>query len=237
MNICITGTAKGVGLALVEEALSKNWTVFAGIKKNTSENLDVLKKRFRDTLYIVDMDISNNESVKKACSFIGEKTESIDVLINNAAILGNIKETFYDAIDYEDALNVYNINALGPLRVTSGLINLVLKSKNKLVVNISSEAGCVSINERENWFSYCMSKSALNMQSKILHNFLKDKDGQVLVIHPGWVKSYMQGKLDEKAEITTTEAAQRIIKIIENRNSYKKSELTVLDNLGNEMPW
>ncbi|WP_157756224.1 hypothetical protein [Paenibacillus crassostreae] len=47
-----------------------------------------------------------------------------------------------------------------------------------------------------------MSKSALNMESQLIHNGIKEFSGQVLVIHPGWVQTYMRSKRDEDALLT-----------------------------------
>lgn len=72
---------------------------------------------------------------------------------------------------------VFNTNTLGTLRVTNSLIPLIVKSSDKLIVNISSEAGSISTCQRSSWYAYCMSKAALNMQSAIIHNSLKELGG------------------------------------------------------------
>ena len=70
---------------------------------------------------------------------------------------------------------------------------LLEKSGLKLIINILSEAGSVADCRRENQFAYCMSKAALNMQSKILQNYLKPRGFKILAIHPGWIRTNMGG--------------------------------------------
>lgn len=55
---------------------------------------------------------------------------------------------------------VFNVTALGALRMSNTLAAIILKSDTKLIVNISSEAGSISTSCRKSWFGYCMSKAA-----------------------------------------------------------------------------
>jgi NAD(P)-dependent dehydrogenase (short-subunit alcohol dehydrogenase family) len=234
---CVTGADRGLGLGLVMKLLDKGYTVFAGRYLKDWNELERLKTLFEERLYIVDLDNTNETSVRVAREFIESKTDTLDVLINNAAILGDTEKTILDDLDFEEMKQVFNVNTLGPLRVSNALISLILKGEDKLIVNISSEAGSISDCERESWFGYCMSKSALNMQCAVMHNKLKKLGGQVLAIHPGWVKTYMRGKVDEAAALTPEQSAEHIVELIHNHEKYKSEKPAYVDYSGKEMKW
>jgi NAD(P)-dependent dehydrogenase (short-subunit alcohol dehydrogenase family) len=177
------------------------------------------------------------ESVKTASDYIAGKTDRLDLLVNDAAILGNTVATLFDALDFAEMQKVFNINALGALRVSNALISLIVNSSSKLIINISSDAGSISTCQGKGWFAYNMSKAALNMQSVIIHNNLREVGGQMLIIHPGWMKSYMRGKLDENAPMTPETSAQHIMQIILQHAKYQSATPAFIDYLGNQMPW
>lgn len=235
--MCVTGADRGVGFELVRQLLIEGCTVFAGSVYSDWNMLSELRKEYGEHLHIIEMDISKDESVCKAKEYIAGVTSSIDILINNGAILGDIKATVFDSIDFEEINRVFNVNAVGALRVSQELMPLIMNSSNKLVVNLSSEAASIENCGRSSWFAYCMSKAALNMCSAIMHNSIWNLGGQVLIIHPGHVKSYMQGKLDTTGVLTPEESAAYILKQVEEHKKYYSNKPAFIDYLGERMEW
>lgn len=235
--VCITGANRGLGLELTKQMLDHDYTVFAGWHVKRSNELEDLQRQFTERLHPVEMDIADDESVKTAAGYIAKKTVSLDILINNAAILGDIQTTIFDELDYTGIQHVFNVNILGALRVTQALVQLVMKSETKLIVNISSEAGSIGTCTRKGWFAYCMSKAALNMQSTLIHNHLRDFGGQVLLIHPGWMQTYIRGQLDEAATFTPGESAVRIMQILLDHKSFCADQPAFIDIEGVKIPW
>jgi NAD(P)-dependent dehydrogenase (short-subunit alcohol dehydrogenase family) len=233
---CVTGTDRGVGYELTRKLLLEDFIVFAGVLKEDGEIAE-LKKEFENSLHIIKLDISRDTSVSEAAKYIAKTTSSIDILINNGAILGSIDTTVFDAIDFDEINRVFNVNAVGAVRVSNALVQLVMNSESKLIINISSEAGSIGDCNRRGWFSYCMSKAALNMASNILHNSLWELGGQVLVIHPGHVKSYMRGTLDTTGMLTPEESADHILTRIKEHKKYYEEKAAYIDYLGNRMEW
>jgi NAD(P)-dependent dehydrogenase (short-subunit alcohol dehydrogenase family) len=234
---CITGADRGVGFELTRKLLIEGFTVFAGRVLEDWNLLEGLKEEYGEQLHIIYLDISEDNSVEKARNYVFSKTEKLDILINNGAILGDMKANIFDELDFEEMQRVFNVNALGALRVSRALVHLVMKSETKLIINISSEAGSISTCWREGWFAYCMSKAALNMNSSIVHNNIKELGGQVLVIHPGHVKTYMQGKLDEAGSLSAEESAKHIVKLAFEHEKYKGDKPSFINYLGNKMEW
>ncbi len=238
LTVCVTGTDRGLGLALVRGWLEQGASVIAGrYSAEENEGHIALRKIYGDKLLFVHMDVSSEASVKEAARSIEAYADRIDVLINNAAILGDITRTIEDELDYEDMLLVYNVNALGPLRVNGALLPLVKRSEHKLIMNISSEAGSVGDCWRNNWFAYAMSKSALNMQTALLHNHVKEAGAAVVSVHPGWVQTFMQGKLDAGATYTPDEAAGHIIDLARSPERFRTDKPVYVDLLGKPLPW
>ncbi|TVX97985.1 SDR family NAD(P)-dependent oxidoreductase [Cohnella terricola] len=235
---CVTGADYGLGLELSAGLLERGYKVFAGrYCLEDGEGLTALKSRYGEQLLTVHMDVSDDASVSSAADWIKERTETIDVLINNAAKLGDIQQTIFGEPRFQEMLDVYNVNAVGPLRVAHALIQPHLRSETKLIMNISSEAGSIGDCWRTNWFAYAMSKAALNMETALLHKELEPLGTSVISVHPGWVRTYMQGKLDEAATYTSAEAASHILNLAERPDLYKSETPLFVDLLGNPLPW
>ncbi|ASA25489.1 SDR family NAD(P)-dependent oxidoreductase [Paenibacillus donghaensis] len=235
---CVTGTDRGLGLSITRVLLEQNYKVFAGQHREDSENLKALKAEYPQQLEPVLLDIGRKESVKQAARLIAGKTGHVDMLINNAGIIRSADDaTMLVDMDDEAMAEIYNVNTLGALRVSNALMGLLLQGEDKLIVNISSEAGSIGSNQRINMYGYCMSKAALNMQSSLMHNHLKTLGGQVMVFHPGWLQTYMSGMKKDEADYSADEAAGKIMKLVLDYPAYKGEEPAYLDLNGQAWPW
>jgi NAD(P)-dependent dehydrogenase (short-subunit alcohol dehydrogenase family) len=235
--VCVTGADRGLGFAFAKQFLHKGYVVFAGQYMSSWKELEALHEEFPDRLYIIDLDISNDESVKKAGQYIASITDRLDILVNNGAIIGDTTATIFDELDFNQILNVINVTGLGGLRVTNALIPLVMNSETKLIVNISSEAGSIGQCTRKAWYGYMMAKASVNMHAAITQNMIYDDGGQVLNFHPGWVKSYMSGQLNTNAAITADESAENLMELIAKHKEYAGPTPAFIDNLGNPQLW
>lgn len=202
-SIVVTGADSGLGFSLAKRFLQGGYRVFAGVYKNDT-NLQALAD---PNLVSIPLDVSNTASVREAARLVSAQTDSVDIVINNAGI--NIKDTpqTLEEIDFDNGQfdRTMQVNTYGPLRMAQQFLGLLERGNQKLLINISSEAGSVEDCHRDQMFAYCMSKSALNMESKILHNYLQPRGFKVLVLHPGWMRSGMGGpgaavECDESAE-------------------------------------
>jgi NAD(P)-dependent dehydrogenase (short-subunit alcohol dehydrogenase family) len=236
-KVCVTGADHGLGFALAEGFLSRGFDVFAGRYQKESLGLERLSAKYPGHLIPVDMDISDSAAVQRAADYISWETDHIDILINNAAILGDIHKTVEDTLDFAEMVRVYEVNALGSLRTANALLPLIKNGLQKLIVNISSEAGSIENSYRTAWFGYCMSKSALNMQSTIIHNQIRAWGGQVMAIEPGWMQTFMSGHKNYDATYTPEQSAERIIALILRHKDYLGDKAVFINNLGDKMNW
>ena len=206
MKAYITGTDRGLGLALAARFLENGCQVFAGFYGIDARGLEALKAVHGDQLEIVPLDVGSDDSVAAAAEKIAAKTDSLDVLINNAAIIGQKDSTVEDELDFNDMLAVYNINALGALRVARSVLHLLRAGEMKRIVNISSEAGSMAARVRRGQrtrYAYCGSKAALNIQSILLQNHVAEYGITVSLVEPGWLRTFLAST--EKCTIAPTE--------------------------------
>ncbi len=231
----VTGCDHGVGLALTAQLAERGYTV-AACRINPEEHLiDDLAGKYPDQILIFPLDISDDRSVKSLAACL--PFPHLDLLINNAGILGRMENGPEEELDFDLIQKVININALGALRVTTALLHLLRKGHEKTVINISSEAGSIQDCWRTGWFGYCMSKSANNMQGALIHNTLRREGGRVFQIHPGHVATYMRGHLDTTAKITPDISAAGILRTVLDKPHETGNSPLYLDYQGKALPW
>jgi len=229
----ITGADRGLGFALTKSLLENAYIVFAGCYMPEWPQLRELNEIYTTDLTIVPLDVSDDVSVNQAANIIKNKTDSLDLLVNNAAIASDRSGTILEDLHFDDMRKMFEINTFGPLRVTHSVIKLLLNGERTLLLNISSEAGSIKNCWRVNEFAYSMSKASLNMQSAILQNHLNEYGLKVLAVHPGWLKTYMLGDRNEEATLEAEESAHAIMKILLSKESFACPMF--IDHEGNEM--
>ena len=240
-TILVTGANHGLGLSLVNVFLNHGYTVFAGVYKLT-EDSQIQSIKDKDGLYIVDLDVSDTKSVDKAAEYVSSITQSLEILINNAGILCqdsfNMKNnTIFDKLDVDSMREAYDINALGALRVANAFTPLLMKGEEKLLINISSEAGSIMDCTVSDWHGYRMSKAAMNMAGALIQNEYVKHGGRVWQIHPGWMQTYMHGEFNERADHSPDFSADHIYRLIQNADKQKSDSLVFMDILGEPLPW
>jgi len=206
----ITGSNRGLGLALVHQLLSRGYEVHA-INRRVSEDLEDQRQQFPDQLFLYTGDVRDEDSIKSAVAEVAKNVDGLELVVNNAAVHPDPERAPLEKADFSGYLEAFDINAIGPLRVLKHALPLVRKGHEPRIVNISSEAGSCGENWRSSEYGYCMSKAALNRATTILHEYVKGDGIKVLAMHPGWFSSDMGG---EKAPITPEDAAGNIIGLI-----------------------
>ena len=208
----VTGTDHGIGLALARQLLERGYFVTACRYDPGETQIDGLGRAHADRMLILPLDVGSGESVRAMAEKAMAATPRLDLLINDAGILGDMRKTVGDELDFDEMLRVINVNALGALRVTNALYAHLLRGEGRLIVNISSEAGSIRDCWRTGWFGYCMSKAANNMQGALVQNALAPRGVRVLQMHPGHVATYMRGHLDTSAPVSPEDSAAGILR-------------------------
>ncbi|MBR2822293.1 MAG: SDR family NAD(P)-dependent oxidoreductase [Clostridia bacterium] len=211
-NILITGAAGGLGIALVNEYLSRGFRIFAADIVPEEEALSRLPDE-KDRLFYLPTDVTDTGAVDALARFVSARTDSLDIIISAAGIIRPESEDLLEDFDIDGSIRLFDVNALGPLRIAKAMIGLLRAGKDKVLVNISSEAG--SMTSHADYimrYDYCMSKAALNIQSVILQRYLKPEGIRVLLINPGWMHTPMGGP---DAPVDPADSARGIAELAE----------------------
>ncbi len=232
-KVFVSGADKGLGFSLTNKFLKSGFQVFAGAYKPSSDFSSLIKE-FPKMLTVVPIDVTDMDSVRRAAQQVAKKVSSVDILINNAAVYLESKTMSLEEIDLSDKYlaGTMDVNTFGPLRVTQQFLPLLEKGLSKMIINISSEAGSIKDCRRNKEFAYCMSKTALNMQSKLLQNYLGPKGFKILTVHPGWMRTEMGGK---EADISPDESAEGIFKLATKK--WQTDDVIYIDYKGNPLNW
>ncbi len=230
-TICITGASRGIGLGFTNAYLEAGCRVFACARNEHAESLQQLSSSFHDRLEIIEVDVSDGASVARGCEEIKRRADRLDVLINNAGTAPRPDERSIDDIDEEAVGAVFNVNTLGPLRVTKSLFPLLRKSDNGRVVMIGSSAGSIASQGGGRGVPYCVSKAALNMLTRLLYFHCRDEGVAITSLHPGWVRTDMGGDGGAlSVEESVSHMRERIAELTSESPVY-------MDYRGEKMPW
>lgn len=192
-TICITGASRGIGLGFTQAYLEAGCRVFACARNPGAQSLQELTASYADQLKIIELDVSDSASVDRGCEEITRRADRLDILINNAGTAPKPDEQRIEDIDEEAVGRVFNVNTLGPLRVTRALFPLLRASDNGRVVMIGSSAGSIASQGGGRGVPYCVSKAALNMLTRLLYFHCNDEGVAITSLHPGWVRTDMGG--------------------------------------------
>ena len=233
----VTGGDRGLGFELCAGMLGQGWQVFAGQYLTEWPELSALAARHPQALRLAPLDVRSAESVRAAAQAVAAKAGRLDVLINNAGVISPTHERpIRQPQDYAEMERMHDVNALGPLRVVEAFLPLMDRGGLKRLCFVSSEAGSIARAKRKAGFGYCMSKAALNMAVKILFNDLRPQGYTFRVYHPGWIRSYMWGQIDTRANLEPAEAAAKAVPFFLGRRE-DEDRLAMVDFAGDEWPW
>ena len=186
-HILITGVGRGLGRALAEQALKRGMTVTGTVRKD-SDVADLVKAH-GEKFKVLEFDVADFAAVKRAGAAF---REPIDILINNAGILGPLYPDSLD-MDFDGFAETLKVNTLAPLAVTHAFLPHLLKSSNPRIIVISSDMGSMAQRSTNN-LAYRVSKVGVNRIVQALAVDLKSKGTSVITVHPGWVQTDMGGR-------------------------------------------
>jgi len=201
-SVIITGADRGLGFSLCKEFLNRGWLVFAGKYLDDYSFLENEAEK-SPNLHIVKLDMGCADSIAAAKDHLLKITDSLDMVISNAALMSPVHCNLYEPpMDLEAVWNSFRVNALGPVCLVESLLPLLDRGKMKRLCFVSSEVSCIVLMKHrgDSPFPYPMSKASLNMGVRILHNQLYPQAYTFRLFHPGWMKRRMQdGSLSDEA--------------------------------------
>jgi NAD(P)-dependent dehydrogenase (short-subunit alcohol dehydrogenase family) len=219
-RILVTGANRGIGLALVQLLRKRGDEVIAVCRKSSP----ALEKTGAEVH--AGVDVADQASIERLAAVLKDKP--IDILVNNAGIatFDNL-ETF----DFDRARQQFEVNTLGPLRVTRALLPLLTNGAK--VAIITSRSGSIGDNGSGGMYGYRMSKAAVNIAGVNLAIELKPKGIAVALLHPGMVKTDMSG--GGSGAIAPELSAERLIARLDGMSLATTGKF--LHAEGYELPW
>jgi NAD(P)-dependent dehydrogenase (short-subunit alcohol dehydrogenase family) len=237
MNMVVTGAGRGLGLEFVRQLLPRAKCLIATVRD--PERATELKELARDnagTLKIVRLDLSDEESIRRAVEEIGKLVTSLDLLINNAGIYIGRPGTGAGSdklgkLTMQGGVETMTTNAIGPMILTQELLPLLQEAEPAKIVSLTSGLGSIT-NSGGPPFHYSASKAALNMYMHGLASQLRSSGVISIVVNPGWVQTDMGGR---GAAISAQESASGILRVVDGLTPDQTGNF--LNYKGQTEPW
>ena len=221
LTVLVTGASRGLGLELVRQyaAARQDNTVFAAVRsvEKAAESTSLLGAvaAAHANVHIVPLDVADEDSIRSSVQHVSRVTSQLDVLINNAAIVGEPTARDVLALTASQLAAVFNTNTAGPLLVTQCYLPLLLRSSQTAkVMNVSSAAGSNALLGSYGTpnCSYGLSKAALVYLTGVFRCVVPTVT--FLAVSPGWVDTDL-GSSRGKAPTSVSDAVQAIRYYIE----------------------
>jgi len=210
-KVLITGANKSIGFETARQLLAKGYFVYLGsrsIEKGEAAVAQLKAEGFEDVAPL-QIDVSDPASVKAA----RQKVTALDVLINNAGIMGGFSQTA-TTVDPAVMKQVFDTNFFGVIDVTQAFIDLLKASDAPRIVNVTSGLASLTLHSDPTWKHYAVkgaaygpSKTALNAYTVVLAHELKDTAFKVNAVDPG----YTATDFNHHRGTGTIESAAKII--------------------------
>tara|TARA_X000000368_G_scaffold210040_1_gene165917 strand:- start:1549 stop:2292 length:744 start_codon:yes stop_codon:yes gene_type:complete len=187
----ITGCNKGIGRSILENFSANGSDIFACVRKIDDEFKNIInsiEKNNKNNIYPVEIDLSDEESVKLGCKKILSKAKQIDNLVNNA---GTISTSIFQMTSQKKYKELFEINFHSQILMTQYLIKEMIKRKKGSIIFISSSA---AQDGNEGRSAYVSTKAAINAQSKVLAKEMGKLNIRVNNIAPGLTNTDMMKK-------------------------------------------
>jgi len=179
MRILVTGANRGIGAALIGEGRAAGHDMLAATRPGQGGDLI--------------FDVTDHEALRAAAASAGP----IDMLINNAGIIGPARQSTLD-MDFPGFLKTLEINTLAPLAVAQAFLPNLREAGRGRILSVSSQMSWMGYAKSDR-IAYRASKAALNKVMQGLATDLAPEGIAVAVIDPGWVRTDMGGAAGENA--------------------------------------
>ena len=188
-NIIVTGASGGIGNSIVEKLSECGANVLASGTR--LEKLEELKSKF-NKIKILKFDISQSDKIEEFVDNAANELGGLDCIVNNAGIT---QDNLAIRMSIEEWRKVIDINLTSAFLMSKFAIKKMLKNKKGKIINITSVVGHTGNLGQAN---YTASKAGLVAMSKSLAIEYAKKNINVNCVSPGFIKTAMTDKIDEK---------------------------------------
>ncbi|MFO7738362.1 MAG: SDR family oxidoreductase [Desulfatiglandaceae bacterium] len=230
-SVLVTGSNRGIGLEWIRQYAEDGWRVFATCRHpEEARELRKIAKRTR-SVSVHRMDVTRPDEINAVAVELLE--EPIDVLVSNAGVY---LEKYWDVglrrLNYEDWVYSFQVNSLGPVRVTEAFMEHTAKSEKRLAVITTTHMASITDIASPGAYYYRSTKAALNAVMEGIAHELKEKGIGLLLLHPGHVKTRMGGG---GTDLQATESVKGMRALVERFTESDSGRFFRYD--GKEMPW
>jgi NAD(P)-dependent dehydrogenase (short-subunit alcohol dehydrogenase family) len=226
-TVLLIGASRGLGFAMVEEYLKRDWRVIATGRQHSTAKLCERAAKSDGALEVETVDITSQDQLAALRERLAHR--QLDVLFVNAGVKNDDRETIAD-VSTEEFVRVMVTNALSPMRAVETLQDPVRPGGTIGVM--SSGQGSVTNNVNGNYEVYRGSKAALNMFMRSFAARHADDTRTLLLMAPGWVRTDMGGP---QARLSIEESIPNLVNTMEAYAG--RSGLHYVDYLGRVVPW
>jgi NAD(P)-dependent dehydrogenase (short-subunit alcohol dehydrogenase family) len=227
----LTGAGRGIGLEFARQWVRRGDHVFALARRmDASSALAALARAHAGALHVAACDVAEDASVERARRAVAEVWDALDVVLNNAGVFGATDATLA-SLDLDEVRRVFEVNTLGPVRVSRAFLPLLEKGARPRLVHVTSGLGSVADNRSGGHWAYRIAKTGLNMVSRNLAHEVGSKGVVSAALCPGWVRTDMGGA---DAPLTPEEAVADMIRTIDGLRAEHNGG--VFDRFGRPAP-
>ncbi|BAV07145.1 NAD(P)-dependent dehydrogenase, short-chain alcohol dehydrogenase family [Filimonas lacunae] len=193
-TVLITGANKSIGYETAKYLAAQGYYIYIGSRdiNRGQQAVTQLQKEGYTSVEAVQLDVTDASSVQKAKAYIESKGGVLDVLINNAGILGQMPQQA-GSVATENVKEVFETNFFGVITVTVAFLDLLKKAAQPRIVNVTSGLGSLTLHSDPAWSYYAYktaaygtSKTALNAYTVVLAYELRDTAFKVNAVDPGY---------------------------------------------------
>jgi len=233
-TVLITGSSRGIGLGLVRQYAKLGWHVIATARHPDAAEGLVALAATHPNITLETLDVTDQASIDAVADKYRGKP--IDIVINNAGILGNLKDQTLGSFKYDTFEKVLAVNTYGPMAVSEAFLDNVRASTQKRIITVTSGFGSMALAKYVGGFyDYRISKAAVNMAMNILQSDLRKEGIIVGIVSPGRVDTDMMKASGGQARITPDESALGMIDVIKNLTL--KTSGAMINYDGKIIPW
>jgi NAD(P)-dependent dehydrogenase (short-subunit alcohol dehydrogenase family) len=215
-TVLITGANRGIGLEFVRQYSALDWNIIATVRNPRKAKALKALANEDPNIIIEQLDVTDHTRIDWLADIYAD--QPIDILLSNAGLTPKYVSAFkrVKGIDFNMASKSFEINAVGPLKLSQAFMTHVAASQQKKIIIISSRAASFELGPKmPMMYSYRASKAALNMFMHILA-FETPKQGVTLtLISPGAVNTMEPGGIKIPNSIEPSESIEKMIALIE----------------------
>jgi NAD(P)-dependent dehydrogenase (short-subunit alcohol dehydrogenase family) len=237
-TVLVTGANRGIGLAMARNYAERGWKVIATARKpEKADDLKAAAKEFPN-ISVERLDINDQAQVDALADKY--RGTPIDVLFNNAAVLGDRTRQVFGDYDFDLFELIFRTNVAGPMRMAQAFIEHVEASEQKKIVAMTSAQGSLTLVRMAAIQFYNASKSALNMSMSSMSAALEDRGVTVVLVSPGAVDTDMMaeslgGRKFPGRLITPEQSAEAVINVVDQYGLDMTG--TFISHQGAKLPW